>query len=231
MAENLIKMKQDSSKKVSESKIPSWEEFKEYAFTKIKAKDDHPQFYTEWLKDKYDSWVEAGWKKSKTLGKKEVYVDIIIWKTTLIQCLPYRQTNKVQKDQASVKPLSETGHMKKIDDDRIVQAWDYYNRTKNLRIEDAECFDVLYARKIFKNGKDISPKTGKPWQEWYNTLTPRALTFAVAYAIDQKMDPKTRNEIRNGRHKLVEVFIKLEALKMFLKRFQTAFALRKSLGG
>lgn len=210
--------------------IPTWEEFSKYASIKIKEKDDHPEFYTEWLKDKYDSWVEAGWKKSKTKGQKEVYVDILIWKTTLLQCLPFRVQNKVVADVKRVKPLNyNRGKLMEIDNEKIIDAWDYYSKTNLLKVSHSECFDILYKRKVFKNGKEISKKSGKPWQDWYNSLYEKALAFALAYGIDNNLSPDERNRIRNGNHQLNETFIKLEALKVYFKPFKTAFQLKQAL--
>ncbi len=77
--------------------IPDYEEFKEYAFKKLNDIGDSPNLYTEWIYFKYSAWEANNW--CKTIKDKDI--PIKNWKTTLLQCLPYREINKAKQKQDS----------------------------------------------------------------------------------------------------------------------------------
>lgn len=74
-------------------KQPTFDEFKDYVENQITMLGDEPENYTEWIYLKYMAWSENDWCKH-VKGKD---IPIKRWKTTLLQCLPYRVENKVQK--------------------------------------------------------------------------------------------------------------------------------------
>lgn len=205
--------------------IPTYEEFQQYAFERIKGEKDDPRKYTDFIKSKYDAWTIAGWKKEV----KGRFVKIQIWKTTLIQSLIHRVPNKVNDLKVRAEVLKPTGKMKSIEDEEIITAFNRYKVMQNLLPPHDECYGYLLERGIFKKGNEISDKTGKPWQEWYNKLTTKALPLAVAYAMDKNIDPKERNQIRNGNHPIAEKFVKLEALKTFFGKFENEDRLKMGI--
>lgn len=77
---------------------PTFDEFREYAENQISMLRDDPENYTEWVYCKYAAWDAAEWEKC-VKGK---YQPIKNWKTTLLQCLPYREANKVRNKPISV---------------------------------------------------------------------------------------------------------------------------------
>ena len=73
-------------KKEKEKNIPTFESFKTYALSK------KPTINLEALKLKYDAWIESGWKDGNNN-------DIKIWKTKLLNTIPYLKSDKVDPRQ------------------------------------------------------------------------------------------------------------------------------------
>lgn len=69
---------------------PSIEEFMEYGAEILTRIGDEPRYYTEWVQLKYMAWESNDWQK--TVKGKDI--PIKNWKTTLLQCIPYRERNK-----------------------------------------------------------------------------------------------------------------------------------------
>lgn len=73
-------------------KEPTFDEFTEYAQIHLERMNDNND-YSEWLYLKFMAWSEDDWHKSPG-GKRQ---KIKNWKSTLLQCLKYREPNKVKK--------------------------------------------------------------------------------------------------------------------------------------
>lgn len=206
--------------------IPTYEEFYKYFEACMEEKKDDPKNYTEWIKDKYEAWSLNGWKKEK--GAK--LIPIKNYKSTLRQCLPYRMPNKVKNIRVVTDPTpKKRSKLDEIMIDEIVYSYNTYKEKNFLAPPNNKYYDFLLSKGVFKRGSEISEKTGKPWQEWYNKLTKKALPLAVAYALDQGIEPFERNKIRRGEHELAEMFVKIEALKAYFSRFKNDLALRTAL--
>ena len=217
-----------SENRILESKgkmdVPSYQEWQEHAFNKISSWGDNPQSYTEYIRMKYDYVTDNEWNRSVD-GKDK---PIRRWRPYLTHSLAHRLPNKVKKVVTDPRTKKNT-KMDEIEIDEVLFAYGRYNETKALLPPNQRCFDFLLKKGVFKNGREISGKTGKPWQHWYTYLSKKALPLAVAYAIDQKMHPKERNLVRQGKHDLCHAFVKLEALKVYFKRFNDRNQLKSAL--
>lgn len=78
--ETQVKTTKEVKKKRSKEEAPLFKEFLSYALDKKPTVDPID------LKLKYEAWKVAGWKKS---DKKGGYVDILNWKSTLLQTIPF----------------------------------------------------------------------------------------------------------------------------------------------
>ena len=154
---------------------------------------------------------------------------ILSWKTTFIQCTPYRTLNKTKKELTRVKPLKYNNKLMQISNEIIISAWNHFHREGDLLVKHVECFDILYQRKIFKHGDEISEKTKKPCSEWYQQMAVASAPYAVAYAIDNNINAHERNSIRNLKHHLNTTFTKLWVLKSYFTRFKNEDQLIQSL--
>lgn len=201
--------------------IPTYDEFWDYFCEKMRNKKDDPKQYTEWLEDKYEAWKENDWKKEKQ-GK---YYPIKKWKSTLLQCLSYRMPNKVKDTKVRAEVLRPTGKIMDIENELIIGVWNHWSVMRNLKLKHTECFDILYKRGVFKHEDELMPanKRGerKPWKVWYDTLEVKSRPWAVAWAIDEKLDAKQRNAARNGNHPLNKKLMKLKALEYFFSKYPT----------
>lgn len=209
------------------SEIPEFKEFQQYAFERIKMSGEDPFIYTDFIRDKYDAWKIAGWKKSSK--KNGGYVNIISWKPTLIQTLIYRQKNRKNNVVQRAEIIKPTRNIMQIENEIILNAFSFYKQNSTLELKHEECFNFLYSRGIFKKPNEIIEKTGKPWQSWYNSLKEKTIQNALFHAIDKKMNTLDRNLIRNGNHFLVPIFGKLEALKVYFNRFENEESLKIAL--
>ena len=84
-------------------KKPTLKEFQEYTNQRLCDIGDNPLHYSEWVMAKYMAWEANGWKK--TIKGNDI--PIKNWKSTIIQCLPYRMPNKVKKIEVS-QPMTIT---------------------------------------------------------------------------------------------------------------------------
>ena len=203
---------------------PTLKEWQDHAFSKIRSWGDDPLNYTEFIQMKYDYVVDNEWNRSVN-GKDK---PIKRWRPYLTHSLGYRTPNKAKKvvTDPGTKKMTK---MDEIEINDILYAFDKYQESKTLLPPNQKCFDYLFKKRVFKNGKETSKKTGKPWQEWYTSLAQKAIPLAVAYAIDKNMEPNQRNQIRNGKHDLCHDFVKLEALKVYFKRFKDRNQLKSAL--
>lgn len=207
-------------------KIPEFKEFQQYAFERIRLYGEDPYLYTDFIRDKYDAWKLAGWKKEK----KSKLVDILIWRTTLIQSLIYRVKNKQNNTSQRAEIVKPTSKMKEIENEIIISAYNHYKVMANLELKHDECFNFLLERGIFRKGTQLSEKTKKPWQEWYDTLIPKAKIRALEDAIKNNDPMEQRNKIRAGEHTIIARYVKLEAIKVFFNKFEFETQLHKAIG-
>ena len=159
---------------------PTFEEFKAYAFERIKKKRDDPNLYTDWLEDKYDAWEEAGWKK-ESKGK---YVAIVNWKATVIQCIPYRVKNKTTTEpQQEKQKRQNTGKVNELENKTLLQGWNHYSVMRTLRDKiglGSECFKILASRGIFITGDDMPEK----WKTYYTKIYKQATALHLGNLVD-----------------------------------------------
>lgn len=93
---NAKKKRKEIKKEIN---IPTWVEFKEYAFSKKSLID------TQALKLKYDSWVENDWRDGNDNRIKN-------WKSKLLNTLPYlpekKTFDRAKTEKVDVKEVSKT---------------------------------------------------------------------------------------------------------------------------
>ena len=182
---------------------PTLDEFKQYAFTRIKAKKDDPRIYTDWLEDKYEAWTIAGWKKEQ----KGKFVDIKIWQTTLIQCLAHRIPNKVNDIKVRAEVIKPTGDLKRIEDTMITNGFNEYKIMSKLSLKYATIWDTLIERNLLPKAEEISPKTGKSCQAYYHKKFILAGGLILAELIDAKNKSKDKDRIH-------ELDLRMEQVKL-----------------
>lgn len=206
--------------------FPTLQEWKDHAFAKLTAWGDNPRDYTEFIHMKYDYAVENEWNRSVN-GKDK---PIKRWRAYLTHSLEHRKPNRNQKvvtDPGTKKRLTK---MNQIEINDILYYYGEWKDKKPLLPPAEKCFHYLKKKGVFQNPHVISKKTGKPWQEWYNRLfNESAGGMAIAYAIDKGLTQKERDMIRNGKHELAGVFVQIEALKTYFKRFEDRNQLKSAL--
>lgn len=205
--------------------IPSYDDFWEYFTEKMRKKKDDPNQYSEWLEDKYEAWLENDWQKEKQ-GKS---YPIKNWKSTLLQCLSYRMPNKVKDTKVRAEILKPTGKLMEIENEIIIGAFNHYKVMCTLPLKYEESFDILLERGVFKKGTEMSEKTGKPWQEWYDKLFEKARVEAIRYSAQEKWSKPDQGRVMRGEDPIISRFVKLEALKTFFDRFENEGRLKKAL--
>nr|WP_299488641.1 hypothetical protein [uncultured Allomuricauda sp.] len=127
------------------------------------------------------------------------------------------------------KKQKSNGHGVNIENEIIISAYNHYRVMSNLKLKHDECFDFLLHRQVFKKGDQISEKTGKPWQEWYDLLFEKAVLQAITHSIDEKWKKEDRERVKLGNDPIVERFVKLEALKTYFDRFDNEDKLKTQL--
>lgn len=170
---------------------PTYEEFYQYFEEKVKKHGDDAKNYTEWLETKFESWSLNGWKKEK--GTK--LIPIKNWRSTLLQCIPYRMPNKVK----NIKVITDTPP-KKID---------YKLKMTEEEKENNAYLSAIYAYDEFKQKGRVSYS----YHTVYDTLRKKGLiqkldkenTKRMVDFLNEKYPEENHNKKMNwGKVHLVE---------------------------
>lgn len=161
---------------------PTLDEFKTYAFERIRTKYNEPaENYSHWIEDKFEAWTLNGWKKEN----KGKLVKILNWKTTIIQCMAYRQPNKSGQIKVKHEVIKPGGKLDQMDISDLKSA---YNTKGENGYVDIMYFDVFNF--LVKKGV-INPNNPKYYKQKYM----EAGALIMARLIDQKKQLDTSGKM------------------------------------